>query len=126
MAEQEKDKNLDQIFDSLLASYSDVEPRPGLETRVVAKLRDHAGRNNGWNWTWTWIWPGAVATAVGALIFIVGLERTVEPPKPPVAPADWSMLPGRRYRRCSSQLRRAGHRHHRHFRRRHRRHRPRR
>ena len=64
MAEQEKDKNLDQIFDSLLASYSDVEPRPGLETRVVAKLRDHASRNNGWNWTWTWIWPGAAAAAV--------------------------------------------------------------
>ena len=92
MAEQEKDKNLDQIFDSLLASYSDVEPRPGLETRVVAKLRDHAGRNNGWNWTWTWIWPGAAAAAVAVLVFIIGLERPVEPPKPPVAPADWSML----------------------------------
>ncbi len=92
MAEQEKDKNLDQLLDSLLSSYSDVGPRPGLETRVIAKLRDHAGRSNSWNWNWTWIWSGTAATALAALVFIIGLESPVEPPQQRVVQADWSLL----------------------------------
>lgn len=92
MAEQEKDKNLDQLLDSLLSSYSDVDPRPGLETRVIAKLRDHAGRSDSWNWNWTWIWSGTAATALAALVFIIGLESPVEPPQERVVQANWSLL----------------------------------
>lgn len=80
MAEQEKDRNLDQLLDSLLDSYSDVEPRPGLETRVLANLRDQAGRRKSWQWRWGW--AGCVTAALTALVFIVVLERPIEPPRP--------------------------------------------
>ena len=35
MAEQDNEKRLDQLLDSLLTTYSDVQPRPGLETRIL-------------------------------------------------------------------------------------------
>ncbi|HEV2990251.1 MAG TPA: hypothetical protein VG759_17535 [Candidatus Angelobacter sp.] len=86
MAEQEKDRNLDLLLDSLLDSYSDVEPRPGLETRVIANLRDQAGKKKSWLWRWAWIWAGSATAAVAALVFIIVLsERPIEPPRPPVA-----------------------------------------
>ena len=53
MADQEKDKQMqmqiDDMLDSLLANYSSVDPRPGLETRILANLilaspRDAEGR----------------------------------------------------------------------------------
>ncbi len=92
MAEQEKDRNPDKILDSLLAAYSDVGPRPGLEARIVARLRDQVSRASVWNWNWAWIWPGAAAATLASLVFIIALQRPVEPPKAPVAQADWTML----------------------------------
>jgi hypothetical protein len=87
MAEQEKDRNLDQFLDSLLASYSDVEPRPGLETRVIANLRGQASQKKSWQWIWTWIGVGSVTVALTALFFIIVLKRPIEPPQAPVAHA---------------------------------------
>jgi hypothetical protein len=42
MADQEKDKQMqiDDTLDSLLANYSSAEPRPGLETRILANMRE--------------------------------------------------------------------------------------
>jgi hypothetical protein len=89
MTEHEKDRNLDQLLDSLLDSYSDVKPRPGLETRVIANLRDQAGRRKFWQWRWAWIGVGSVTAAVAAMMLIIVLwERPVEPPRPPVAHVD--------------------------------------
>jgi len=77
MADQEKDKQIDKMLDSLLANYSSVEPRPGLETRILANLvlanpRDAEGReaSRGW-WSFKWVWAGAVLAAaiiVGAVL----------------------------------------------------------
>ena len=92
MAEQDKDRNLDHLLDALLASYSDVQPRPGLETKVVAQLREHASQKRAWLWPWNWVWAGAATAALATLIFIVRLERPVEPPQPLVIHADWSLL----------------------------------
>jgi hypothetical protein len=72
MADQEKDKQMqmDQMLDSLLAGYSSAEPRPGLETRILASLRsanprDAEGRevSRGW-WGFKWLWAGAALAAV--------------------------------------------------------------
>ncbi len=93
MAEQEKDKNLDQLLDSLLSSYSDVGPRPGLETRVIAHLRDQAGRKRFWQWSWAWIGAGSVTAAVATMMFIIFLwERSIQPPQPPVTHVDWPLI----------------------------------
>lgn len=91
MADQEKDKQMrtqiDDVLDSLLANYSSVEPRPGLETRILANLilanpRDAEGReaSGGW-WGFKWVWAGAALAAaiiVGAVL--MSGRRHVAPP----------------------------------------------
>ncbi|HJT53928.1 MAG TPA: hypothetical protein VJ848_08770 [Candidatus Angelobacter sp.] len=39
MADQDKEKQLDDLLDSLLSQYADAEPRPGLETSVLTTIR---------------------------------------------------------------------------------------
>jgi hypothetical protein len=82
MADQEKDKQMDEMLDTLLAAYSSAEPRPGLETRILANLRDASGREaSPTSWKFRWLWAGAVAT-IAALVFAVLVFRTVEKPHP--------------------------------------------
>jgi hypothetical protein len=92
MAEQDKDRKLDNLLDSMLARYSDAQPRPGLETRVMAQLREQAGRKKSWKWSLRWTCAGAMAAALVTVVFIVRLERPIESPEPPVFHADWSLL----------------------------------
>ena len=91
MADQEKDKQMqaqiDDMLDSLLANYSSVEPRPGLETRILANLklenpRDAEGREagRGW-WGFKWLWAGAaVAAAIIVGAVLMSGRRHVAPP----------------------------------------------
>ena len=87
MADQEKDRQMetrmDDMLDSLLANYSSAEPRPGLETRILANLRDAEGREagRGW-WSFRWLWAGAAVAAliVGGLLVIGKGKRHVAPP----------------------------------------------
>jgi hypothetical protein len=81
MADQEKDKRMDEILDSLLANYSSAEPRPGLETRILANLQGEAGNQSpaGW-WSFKWLWAGMVTAAIiVAAVLIIG-RHLVEPP----------------------------------------------
>lgn len=81
MADREKDKQIDEMLDSLLASYSSAEPRPGLETRILANLRDAEGKEalRGW-WGFKWLWAGAVLAAVIVAGVLVRGKRHVAPP----------------------------------------------
>jgi hypothetical protein len=88
MADQEKDKQMqiDEMLDSLLAKYSSAEPRLGLETRILANLtlanpRDGEGReaSHGW-WNFKWLWVGAVLAAVIVAGVLIGGKRHVAPP----------------------------------------------
>jgi hypothetical protein len=81
MADREKDKQIDEMLDSLLASYSSVEPRPGLETRILANLRAAAEKkgSNGW-WNLKWIWVGAVAAATIIVAVLMNEGQPVTPP----------------------------------------------
>jgi hypothetical protein len=65
MADRKKDKEIDEMLNSLLASYSSVEPRPGLETRILANLRDSAisETSRGW-WNLKWLWAAAVTAGI--------------------------------------------------------------
>jgi hypothetical protein len=86
MADQEKDKQIDDMLDSLLANYSSVEPRPGLENRILANLklenpRDAEGReaSRRW-WNFKWVWAGAaVAGAIIVAFVLIGGRRHVAP-----------------------------------------------
>jgi len=82
MADQEKDKQMqmDEMLDSLLANYSSVEPRPGLETRILANLREAEKEEPAGWWNFKWLWAGvAVAAIIVAAVLINGRHR-VEPP----------------------------------------------
>jgi hypothetical protein len=81
MADQKKDKQMDEMLDSLLANYSSAEPRPGLENRILAHLRAAAEKkaSEGW-WKLKWFWVGAVAAAIIiAALLINGRQHVATP-----------------------------------------------
>jgi hypothetical protein len=82
MADQKKNKQMqiDEVLDSLLANYSSVEPRPGLETRILANLRDAEEKDtaHGW-WNFKWLWAGAVAAAIIVAAVLIGGRHRIEP-----------------------------------------------
>ena len=80
MADQEKDKQMDEMLDSLLANYSSAEPRPGLETRILANLREAENKApQGW-WNFKWIWAGVMAAAIVIAMALVSVRHRVTPP----------------------------------------------
>jgi hypothetical protein len=83
MADQEKDKRMqiDKVLDSLLAGYSSVEPRPGLETRILANLRDAEEKkaSQGW-WNFKWLWAGAVAAVIIIAAVLISGRHQIAPP----------------------------------------------
>jgi hypothetical protein len=82
MADLKKNKQMDEILDSLLAQYSDVEPRPGLEQRILANLSDTARNETMLTW-WNvkWLWAGAAVAAViiFAAVLIAGRSHVAVP-----------------------------------------------
>ncbi|HEX3587895.1 MAG TPA: hypothetical protein VH024_17980 [Candidatus Angelobacter sp.] len=83
MADQEKDKQMqiDEMLDSMLANYSSVEPRPGLETRILANLREAEEKEapHGW-WNFKWLWAGMVTAAIIVAAALINGRWRVEPP----------------------------------------------
>jgi hypothetical protein len=81
MADQEKEKRMDEMLDSLLANYSSAEPRPGLETRILANLREAAEKStpHGW-WNFKWLWAGVVTAAIIVAALLISGRHRVEPP----------------------------------------------
>ncbi|MFI5106075.1 MAG: hypothetical protein ACHP79_14210 [Terriglobales bacterium] len=88
---QDKDEKLDAMLDSLLSTYSSAEPRPGLETRILANLQEATAKKSlGWNRNW--IWAGAAAAAAAAILLAVYFSRpapqapqvVVTPPAPQI------------------------------------------
>ena len=81
MADHEKERQMDKMLDSLLASYSSAEPRPGMETRILANLRDAAGREVPLQWwNFKWLWAATVtAIIIVAAILIAGRQYVVPP-----------------------------------------------
>jgi len=69
---------LDRLLDAGLAKYAAVEPRPGLEVRVLAKIKIQTERNHaiGHPW-WYWGLAGALAAIiVAAAVFAWRSDRT--------------------------------------------------
>jgi hypothetical protein len=69
-----KDNQLDALLDSMLAEYSAVEPRPGLENRILTNIREATGKEKSPWWRWRWIWAGAAAAAVALIIAVMLLS----------------------------------------------------
>jgi len=74
MADQNNDRSneqqLDEMLDSLLTNYASAEPRPGLETRILAQVRVQGKKQNrGSNLQWV-LTAAALASAVIVTILI--------------------------------------------------------
>jgi hypothetical protein len=82
MADQEKDKRMqiDDMLDSLLTNYSSAEPRPGLETRILANLREAEEKkaSQGW-WNFKWLWAGMVTAAIIVAALLISGRHRVAP-----------------------------------------------
>lgn len=82
MADLKKDKQMDEILDSLLAQYSDVEPRSGLEQRILANLSDTAHKEimlPWWNVKWLWAGAAVAAVIIVAAVLIAGRRHILAP-----------------------------------------------
>jgi hypothetical protein len=82
MADQKTDRELNTLLDSLLAEYSSVEPRPGLENRIQATLKAAAVRRR--IWLLTFASSAAVAAALVLVVFVAG-TRTAKHSAPAYA-----------------------------------------
>lgn len=71
MAEQEKDKQLDELLDSMLSRYAAEEPRPGLETRVLARIAEAHRPVKANVWRWLWLGAGAAGIAAAVIAFLI-------------------------------------------------------
>jgi hypothetical protein len=71
MTEHEQSRHLDELLDSALSAYSAVEPGPGLETRILANLREAESREVSRPWRFKWMWAGAAVAAVAAILMFV-------------------------------------------------------
>lgn len=81
MADQDKNRRLDDLLDSLLSQYASAEPRPGLETRVLARIAESRRDNEApaSSLRWLIVAGGLVASAV-ALVVVLMMFRTVQRP----------------------------------------------
>lgn len=120
MIDPKKDKELDALLDSALARYSAMTPRPGLETRILARVQEAAASEKpAWR-DRRWL-LAAAGVAVAAMVLFASLssfhegtfhhEQTAEKSRPrtngtaaPVTTAHVEprrVAPERRFRRTS-------------------------
>jgi len=78
MTEHDQDQHLDKLLDSALSEYSSVEPRPGLETRILANVRGAAETGSSRR-KWRWLWAGATAALAILLVVLFAGKHSVVP-----------------------------------------------
>jgi hypothetical protein len=82
MNADDRERQLEHWLDDALRGYSDVEPRAGLEQRVLANLETRQCERRPW-WQWALV-PAAVAIAISAAVLLIERTRPL-PPASPVA-----------------------------------------
>jgi len=78
--DRNEDGKLDRTLDALLSAYSSAEPRPGLETRILAQVREASGRRKAWSVRWMWI---GAAFAAAVIVLAIYLSRPALRPQVP-------------------------------------------
>lgn len=76
MAPHDKDQ-FDDLLDAALKRYGDVQPRPGLEGRVLARLAQESHTN--WRRPWAWA-SAAVFACLLTVVVWIGLVGRKQPP----------------------------------------------
>lgn len=68
--EQASEEDLDRILDAALAKHASAEPRPGLEDRILAKVRSDAVPTTQHAW-----WYFGIAVALAAILLAAAINR---------------------------------------------------
>jgi hypothetical protein len=68
MADRETDDAIEQLLDSGLSRYSAVEPRPGLETRILARIADSRSTASSTRAILRWALGAGLAAALAGVI----------------------------------------------------------
>lgn len=79
------DKQFDELLDNALTDYSNVEPRAGLEGRILANLATAEPENKSWFRWWQLI--GFASVAVIALVIFFAIPRANQKPEVAAGPA---------------------------------------
>lgn len=79
-ADREQDE-LDRVLDAALAKFAAVQPRSGLEERVLAHLRAEQARVPDRAW-WRW---SAIAAVAAVIVVLLALSLRSDKPSPPIA-----------------------------------------
>lgn len=74
MSEKERDRQFEALLDSLLSVYSCVEPRPGLELRVRARLKERVAEERRRLW---WMAFAASTAAIFLAAWLIDTRSTL-------------------------------------------------
>lgn len=86
MVDNDREKQLDDLLDSSLSQYSAVEPRPGLETRVLAQIAEKREQKQTlqsrmrWRMVGAGIAASAIAVVLAMLVFRAEQRHSPTPP----------------------------------------------
>lgn len=70
---------LDQIIDQALESYTEREPRAGLEQRVLSRIAAAETERGGFRWGWKPVWALSAVVVLLAVVAIPVWFRMVQP-----------------------------------------------
>lgn len=80
MADQNDERKLDELLDSALSEYSAVEPRLGLEGRILARIQNTAEQPQARWWSTGWL-VAAIGAAIAVIMLGVLFLRPVHKPQ---------------------------------------------
>lgn len=75
MSEENLDGFPNELLERVLAEFSSVRPKPGLEERILSKVRLHQRRRR-----WVWLNLAFVAPLAATFILVFILRTSIEPP----------------------------------------------
>lgn len=70
----ENDHKLDEMLNAMLSAYSSADPRPGLETRILAKVQEQAVKETA-RWGFRWNWAIAALATAGLIMMAIYISR---------------------------------------------------
>lgn len=76
---KDKDRLIDELLDSALAHHRAAQPRPGLEGRVLERVRATAGEEVAGGKAWK-LWVAAAATVVVVMFVAIGVANRSHSP----------------------------------------------
>ena len=76
-----RNEEIDRILDAALSNYSSPEPRPGLEQRVLYRVRSEGGAGGFACRLWRWRWAAVFPAAACLLVFALYRDSAPEPPR---------------------------------------------